>query len=687
MQNIEMSCALKTDSKKKKAAIVIKVVLAVIMFAYFFSIKEMYVVQHDFFLKRIVFVCGLFAVAVILSVFDFRLKDKIDRGISVFLAVMSPFTAWILSEIIINDPKCAVGATGIFHKEPLWIGISLSIIILIYFILLFVTNSMRIAAIAINLSMALFSTVVCIVYEFRGIPMMAPDVLTAGTATSVMGNYTIQLTFKEYIAVFLCLLLLYVFLQMKEVKVCGSICVRGVLFVAAMVCSVVFTQKIILSDYMEDQKINIRMFRPMESYQKYGAVVTFARSIGYARVDKPEGYSTAKVQQITKKYDEISKKSTATTKKYPNIITVVNETYADIKVLGDFKTNEEYMPFYKSMKENCIKGYTYASIVGGQTANTEFEFLTGNTLGFLSAGTTAFQLYIHDNMPSLVSNLKQNGYSGNKAMHPFNPYNYNRPAVYSYLGFSDFIDKFDFSDNVKMLREYISDDANVDKLISEYEANRKKTDQPFYMYNMTIQNHSPYDKDAANFKQTVKLEDSKYDASANRYLNLIKYSDASLKKMVDYFDQCGEPTIILFMGDHQPRLTDSFMDKITNGNYKSWTSEEMMKRYQVPFVIWANYDIKEQFIDKTSMNYLQSILFETAGVKMTGYQKFLNDVRKEVPTITSQGYWGKNGKFYQVDDKNSPYYDIIQEYRIIQYNMMFDTKNRVNSFFEVQTSK
>ena len=164
------------------------------------------------------------------------------------------------------------------------------------------------------------------------------------------------------------------------------------------------------------------------------------------------------------------------------------------------------------------------------------------------------------------------------------------------------------------------------------------------MYNMTIQNHSPYDKDAANFKQPIKIESSKYDAEANRYLNLIKYSDDSLKQLTSYFEKCKEPTIILFLGDHQPRLTDEFMNKITNGQYQTWSSEQMMKRYQVPFVIWANYDIKEQHIEKTSMNYIQSILTKTAGVKMTGYQRFLNEVRKEVPTITSQGYWGKEWK-------------------------------------------
>ena len=108
---------------------------------------------------------------------------------------------------------------------------------------------------------------------------------------------------------------------------------------------------------------------------------------------------------------------------------------------------------------------------------------------------------------------------------------------------------------------------------------------------MTIQNHSPYDQDWDNFKQPIQIEKSKYDDQANRYLNLIKYSDDSLKQIVEYFKREKEPTVVLFLGDHQPRLKDSFLNKITNGEYEKWSSEDMMKRYQVPFVIWANYEL------------------------------------------------------------------------------------------------
>lgn len=51
---------------------------------------------------------------------------------------------------------------------------------------------------------------------------------------------------------------------------------------------------------------------------------------------------------------------------------------------GDIETNEDYMPFIHDLMKNgnCVSGTTYASIVGGQTANTEYEFLTGNSMAF-----------------------------------------------------------------------------------------------------------------------------------------------------------------------------------------------------------------------------------------------------------------------------------------------------------------
>ena len=119
--------------------------------------------------------------------------------------------------------------------------------------------------------------------------------------------------------------------------------------------------------------------------------------------------------------------------------------------------------------------------------------------------------------------------------------------------------------------------------------------------------------------------------------------------------------------------------------YKNWNDEEMMRhRYAIPFMIWANYDIGGQKVEQTSMNYLQTLLMETTGSELTGFQKYQQDLQKEIPVLTGNGYIGADGKFYELNDETSPYYSLLQDYSILQYNDLVDTKNRDNDFFNLQ---
>ena len=68
----------------------------------------------------------------------------------------------------------------------------------------------------------------------------------------------------------------------------------------------------------------------------------------------------------------------------------MNETFADLNVVNHIKTNKEVMPFINSLKENTIKGHMLVSVFGGGTSNSEYEFLTGNSMAFLPKGTVAF---------------------------------------------------------------------------------------------------------------------------------------------------------------------------------------------------------------------------------------------------------------------------------------------------------
>ena len=202
---------------------------------------------------------------------------------------------------------------------------------------------------------------------------------------------------------------------------------------------------------------------------------------------------------------------------------------------------------------------------------------------------------------------------------------------------------------------------------------------------MTVQNHSPFiSRGDDNYKQTISLKDMKAE-DVETYLSLIKLSDDAFKDLVEYFKNVDEPTVIFMTGDHQPRINDASMNALTKGQYKNWNDEEMMRhRYAIPFVIWANYDIGGQKVEQTSMNYLQTRLMEMTGSELTGFQKYQQDLQKEIPVLTGNGYVGSDGKFYELNDETSPYYSLLQDYSILQYNDLVDTKNRDNDFFNLQ---
>jgi len=529
----------------------------------------------------------------------------------------------------------------------------------------------------------MFNVVNHFVYEFRETPAMASDIATVGTALEVADGYKIQFNFYTTVA----LVMLFDFIMLGRVIKCEPVFKKvshrlcGIAVMA--IVSVTGFSQLVMTDMVSNRGLYLSLFNPMRSYQQYGSIACFTRSIKLSVPEKPNGYSLKKVEEITSKY---TSDIVDPNKKRPNVIAVINEAFSDPQILGDIETNEDYMPFIHDLMKNgnCVSGTTYASIVGGQTANTEYEFLTGNSMAFLPKGTVAFQLYLRHAMPSLVTELKSEGYTGNSATHLQKARNYNRDKAYPLLGFDKFYDYTNMIVPFVKMRNNATDQCTYDNITHDYEQQRKLTDAPYFGYTMTIQNHSSYDVPFDNFDDKRIVVENADATDLGYYLSLIKYSDEMFENLINYYKNTDEPTVILLTGDHQPRIHDESMDSITNGEWRNWNDEEMMRRYEVPFLIWANYDIDKKTVEKTSMNYLQTILMETIDGELTGFQKFQQDLQKEIPVLTSNGYWGADGKFYSVDDKNSPYYDLIQEYAMLQYNDMTDYKNRVEDFFELK---
>ena len=68
----------------------------------------------------------------------------------------------------------------------------------------------------------------------------------------------------------------------------------------------------------------------------------------------------------------------------------------------------------------------------------------------------------------------------------------------------------------------------MERIISEYENYKKNNDKPFFMFNVTMQNHSPFD--AAGVSKDIKLGYNINAPQAVQYLNMLRKSDDALKR-------------------------------------------------------------------------------------------------------------------------------------------------------------
>lgn len=73
--------------------------------------------------------------------------------------------------------------------------------------------------------------------------------------------------------------------------------------------------------------------------------------------------------------------------------------------------------------------------------------------------------------------------------------------------------------------------------------------------------------------------------------------------------------------------------------------ETVQKRYQVPFFIWANYDIEPAYYENISANYLSTLALETAGVELPAYNQYLARLQPSLPMINALGYADAAGQY------------------------------------------
>ncbi len=527
---------------------------------------------------------------------------------------------------------------------------------LIALVLFFLTGSTRIAlSIEIPVTM-IFGLVNHYVMEFRSTPFVPWDIFSIKTAASVVDNYDMTPT-EDMIKVTLAFVILFVIAQFISYRLPMKLRFRLIPLLCVSLLLGGYVKLLQNEDYQSECGLYPFLFTPAHMTKVNGMAVTFAMNMAFVIVEKPSGYNIEELEDIIEEYESAG--TGDDTGDLPNIIVIMNEAFSDLAVLGNFTTSEDYMPYVHSLQqgnENTITGTLKVSVCGGNTANSEYEFLTGHTMDFLPMGSIPYQQYVKGEIPSMAWQLQELGYETH-GMHPYGATGWNRDKVYPWMGFENSYFINDFT-NRKYIRSYVSDRTAFNKIITTYET--KEEGKPMFLFEVTMQNHGSYSDLHTNFTPDITVEGVKNNA-IRQYLSLLKVTDAELKRLIEYFAQVEEDTMILFFGDHQPN--DYVANQILRLNGKhtgSLTEEEVLDRYKVPYVIWANFDIEEDTGRDVDISFLGANLLQLAGIETTGYQNFLLELQAVLAA----------------DDGTAEYAKKVDEYRKLyqklQYYYMFD---------------
>ena len=445
--------------------------------------------SFDYFvyLTSYVLVIGFWGLVVV----DFKISEKLYKVISIAIFALTPFFCMQIAMILSGAAEYSF---GIYF-------INVMFYVSIMAIILAITRSLHWSAIITTIISYVFNLASFVVNVLRGTPLIPSDFLAIGTAAQVAENYTFEMRYPIIAATIIVALLIVLAARFsykpnfRHKNIVFPVCGVSIVLVFMLSLSAV--------DYSD---VDMDFFDQYHANNTHGTLYSFYINVRKMILHKPDGYNEEEAKSLlaankNEETDEIQDN--------PNIIVIMNESFADLKTVGDFETNEDYMPFVNNMSKNTIKGQLLVSPFGGYTCNTEFEFLTGLSMGLLPNGSTPYLQYASKPYDfALPSYLSEKGYK-TVALHPYLGRCWNRQKIYDLMGFDEFIsiDNFDKlipEDEWEYIRYYISDRTSYNGIIKSLE--EKDNDEKLFLFNTTMQNHGGYTYDGAEFP-TITISD------------------------------------------------------------------------------------------------------------------------------------------------------------------------------------
>lgn len=508
---------------------------------------------------------------------------------------------------------------------------------------------------------------------------MIQDIRSAVTAAKVVAGYHFDIVPLSAIYLTIMILVLGMILYLPNIRLVRLHVVRKMTVIAGGAVAVFLLTDEGFIDQFPAMSFN--QWDIEDNYEEKGYIMALLSEMKYCRRKAPENYAAEDIQQIVERYLTDIPQYTFNVKPPTNLIVIMNESWTDLRTIGSFDSCDTIMPYIDGLTDNTIKGFLHMPVYVAGTANSEYEVLTGNSMHFIGLPYTPYQLFISDPEYGMASTVKSQGYRA-IALHPYIANNWNRSLVYPRMQF----DKFYALENDwpkeyrEKIRWCISDRASYTMLIEQYKE-KEKPDELLFSFLVTMQNHGGYNQE--NYESTIEWNYSDEYPLTEQYLSLVRETDAAFQYLIEYFATVDEPTMIVMFGDHLPSIEESFYEMLLGCNWNECSGLDNQKLYITPFVVWANYDIEEELNVEMSSNYFGSYILQLAGLEMSDYQRCVLAFAEELPVIGMGMVMDHNGNWYDLYAMPDRLKQIYKDYEILQYNNVFDKKNRTAGLFTI----
>lgn len=357
----------------------------------------------------------------------------------------------------------------------------------------------------------------------------------------------------------------------------------------------------LLTNIAIDQRVVSNYFGNIAfAYEDYGFPYCFTASLFNTGISEPSGYSEESMAAIDNNGALNVSETGRSEEELPNIIVVQLESYFDPTEVEWLQFSEDPIPNLRKMYQEYSSGYFKVPSVGAGTANTEFEVLTGMSMRFFGPGEYPYKTYGKTKViESAATALGELGY-GSEALHNNGGNFYSRAQVFNHMGFDHFTSK----EFMNILRTTPNGWATDDILIPNILESMDTTENQDFVFTISVQGHGEYPTEQIieNPAITVSgVEDEEKRNAWEYYVNQVYEMDKFAGDLVAALEMRGEPTVVVFYGDHLPTMDLQAKDMkskyLYNTNYVIWDNIGLEKKdgnypaYQIMAEVLERLDI------------------------------------------------------------------------------------------------